>query len=332
MTTFTTPSTVLVLGANGRFGAVAAQAFAHAGWTVLAQARREPAHLPAGARHLAIGLDDVEGLVAAARGSRTVVHAVNPPYTRWSAEALPLARLGMDIAARLGATFLLPGNVYNFGAGMPAVLAEHTPQRPTERKGAIRCAMEAELEARASRGLRSVVLRAGDFFGGGTGSWLDLVIAKSLRAGRLTYPGPLDRVHAWAYLPDLARAAVALAGRDDAPAFARFHFEGHALTGAELLDAVERAAIAIGAGRARPLRRARMPWALMRAGGLGVPMWREIAEMRYLWDVPHALDGRALRAAVGPLPETDLDTAMVATLRALGHGARTAVHARAAAA
>ena len=45
-----------------------------------------------------------------------------------------------------------------------------------------------------------------------------------------------------------------------------------------------------------------MPWAVLKLGGLVVPMWREIAEMSYLWQVPHALDGSALARAVGPLP------------------------------
>lgn len=55
----------LVLGANGRFGAAAVAAFAAAGWTVLAQARRAPAGLPHGAMHLAVALDDTDALVAA---------------------------------------------------------------------------------------------------------------------------------------------------------------------------------------------------------------------------------------------------------------------------
>ena len=38
-----TRPTVLVLGAAGRFGAAAVQAFAQAGWRVLAQQRRAPA-------------------------------------------------------------------------------------------------------------------------------------------------------------------------------------------------------------------------------------------------------------------------------------------------
>ena len=52
---------------------------------------------------------------------------------------------------------------------------------------------------------RCGVIRAGDFFGGGPGSWFDLAIAKRAAAGALVYPGPLDRPHAWAYLPDLAQ-------------------------------------------------------------------------------------------------------------------------------
>jgi nucleoside-diphosphate-sugar epimerase len=225
------------------------------------------------------------------------------------------------VAERLGATLMLPGNVYNFGEGMPALLREDTPQQATTRKGRIRVQMEAALEAYAERGGRSVVIRAGDFYGAGSGSWLDLVIAKNLARGKLVYPGPLDVPHAWAYLPDLARAFVAAAAaRDTLPAFARLHFEGHTLTGAELLAAVEGAAAALGVAPAGGFARGSMPWGLIKLGGLLVPMWREIAEMAYLWRAPHALDGHALRAALGPLPGTPVDAAMRQALRALGFG------------
>ncbi|MFO1217803.1 MAG: epimerase [Burkholderiaceae bacterium] len=315
----TTAPAALVLGANGRFGGAAVQAFGAAGWRVLAQARRAPEQLPPGARHLGIDMADTARLAAAAQGVRAVVYAVNPPYTQWAAQALPLARQGMALAERLGATFMLPGNVYNFGAHMPAVLREDTPQRADTRKGRLRFEMEAELAARAALGLRSVVIRAGDFFGAGSGSWLDLVIAKDLRRGRLVYPGPLDVPHAWAYLPDLARAFVAAASHGALPAFARLHFAGHTLTGAELLAAIERAAESLGQRPARGWRHGSMPWGVIRIGGLVVPMWREIAEMAYLWRVPHALDGRAMRDALGPLPTTDLHVAMRQALIALGH-------------
>jgi hypothetical protein len=64
-----------------------------------------------------------------------------------------------------------------------------------------------------------------------------------------------------------------------------------------------------------------MPWPLIRAGGLFVPMWRELAEMAYLWKVPHRLDGGALHRALGPLPATDIHTALTRSLQSLGLGA-----------
>jgi hypothetical protein len=64
-----------------------------------------------------------------------------------------------------------------------------------------------------------------------------------------------------------------------------------------------------------------MPWGVIRLGGLVVPIWREIAEMAYLWEVPHALDGTAMRRMLGALPSTDIDTAMRQALRALGFAA-----------
>ena len=229
-----------------------------------------------------------------------------------------MARAGMDVAQQLGATFMLPGNVYNHGDTMPALLDEGTPERPSTDKGRIRCALEAEMAARAAQGLRSIVVRAGDFYGGGPGSWFDLVIAKSLREDKLVYPGPLDVPHAWAYLPDLARCFVALAERVGLPAAARFHFPGHTLTGRELLAAIEQAA-----GRG-PLRHAGFAWWALRALAWAVPMWREIVEMSYLWRVPHALDGRRLAQAIGPLPQTPLADAMRAAVLDMAEpGSRT---------
>ena len=293
--------TVLVLGANGRFGLAAAQAFDAAGWTVIAHVRRDAAAgMPAAARLVRGDLAGLAALLAGDDAPNVVVHALNPIYTRWDEEALPLAHAGMDLAERLGARFLLPGNVYNFGAGMPACIDESVPQRPTTTKGR----------------LRSIVITAGDFFGAGTGSWFDQAIVKSIAAGKLVYPGPLDLVHAWAYLPDLARAFVALASVETEP-FERFHFAGHAPTGRAFLAGAERAASSLGLAPAGGWRHGSMPWGLIRALGVVVPMWRELARMSYLWQVPHALDGRKLAARCPQLRTTPLVDALRDSLLAL---------------
>ena len=314
-----TRPTVLILGANGRFGTAAACAFAASGWRVLAQVRRAPNGELAGAQAVALALGDTAALTDAARSARVVVHAVNPAYTRWDAEAMPTLNAGLDLAERLGAHFMLPGNVYNFSEPMPALLGEDTPQRPNTRKGEIRVEMERSIAERAAGGrFTASVVRAGDFFGAGTGNWFDQAIVKSLRAGKLVYPGPLDLPHAWAYLPDLARAFVRVAQQREHATFAGWHFEGHTLTGLQLLDGIEAAAADLGIAPADGFRRGSLPWRLIGAIGLVAPTWRELARMSYLWRVPHALDGRRLAALPGgPLATTPLATALRAALLAL---------------
>jgi nucleoside-diphosphate-sugar epimerase len=306
---------VLILGSQGHFGAAAASAFSQAGWRVLCHARRPDAVLPAGARRVDTPLTDTDALARQAEGSALVIHAANVPYPRWAREALPLARQASAVAGRLGATLLLPGNVYNYSAPMPSPLLETAAQTPHTAKGAIRVAIEQHLQERSQGGQRCIVLRAGDFLVGGARGWLGQAITKSIEDGKLVYPGRLDAPHAWAHLPDLARVAVALAERTDLPAFARFHFAGHTLTGQQLLDAIEQAARRLGLGGAAPFKRGTMPWGLIRTLGLVVPMYRELAEMAYLWETPHALDGSALKRLLGDVPQTPLATVLQGCLR-----------------
>jgi nucleoside-diphosphate-sugar epimerase len=309
---------VLILGANGRFGLAAAQAFAAAGWDVLAQVRRDAAAgMPAQARLVTAPLSDLDALAAQAAGADVVAHAVNPHYARWGTELLPLARQGMDIAERLGARFALPGNVYNYGAAMPETLTAATPQRPGTRKGRWRLQLEDELRARAPR-LRSVILRAGDFFGGGTGVWFDDVVTAGIAKGKLAYPGTPTLAHAWAWLPDMARALVGLCELDTLPDVVDVPFEGFTLTGTQLMEALEAVARGAGLGGARPFKRGGAPWWLMRALAPVVPILREVVEMRYLWETPHRLDGSALARWLPGFRSTPLPVALRASLAELG--------------
>lgn len=81
-------SVVLILGAAGRVGQVLTTAFADAGWSVRAQARKPlPSALAAHPRVQAIRCDafDRDALREAARGAQMVIHALNPLYTEWHA-------------------------------------------------------------------------------------------------------------------------------------------------------------------------------------------------------------------------------------------------------
>jgi len=298
----TMSKTVLVLGANGRLGRAAVLAFAAAGWQVRAQLRRAPrAPLPAGVQLVQCDALDVAALTAAGQGAQVIVHALNPDYTRWATLLPPITAAVLAVARATGATLMLPGNVYNFGNQLPARLTEATPFAATHPKAAQRIALEAALADAAATGVRSIVLRAGDFLGD-AGTWIDLAMAKGLARGRFTQMGPADLPHAWAWLPDLAQTFVAVAERRSAlPAHAVLHVPGLTLTGAQLQQAFE-------AALGRPLAARHFPWPLLRLATPFSPMLRALFEMRYLWQRPHQLDGTRLQALLdGQVPQTPLD-------------------------
>lgn len=292
---------VVILGAAGRVGDAAARAFLQAGWTVAGVARNaKAATLAPGVAAVEADVFDLPALTRACAGADVILNAVNPKYTEWNEKVLPMAENVITAAEAVGATHLLPGNVYNFGHAIHMGMSEDAPEMASTPKAKIRIAMEDLFRERAAKtGVRTVVLRAGDFYGGvRPESWLDLIILAKLRKDVFTWGGPMDVSHAFAYLPDLAAAFVALAGRRDTlGVFERFHFEGHTLTGHEMKKAAE-----VASGRRLALRR--VPWPLLRVAGLVVPMMHEISVMSYLWRTPHSLDGSRLRAAVGPLPAT----------------------------
>jgi hypothetical protein len=105
-------------------------------------------------------------------------------------------------------------------------------------------AMYAESHFESDREqVQTLILQAGDFFGGKqTGSWFDLVLTREIEKGRFVYPGTFDCVHAWAYLPHLARTFVRLAEQAHrCDRFERFCFEGHSVTARQMHRAVNRA-------------------------------------------------------------------------------------------
>ncbi len=326
----TPAGTVLVLGGRGRFGLAAVQAFAREGWRVLAQ-MRPGAQAPSvdGVQWLAQAVDTTQAIAALlaqvrqAGGAAVVVHALNPnQYTRpaWERENGPLLNSGMAIAQALGATLMLPGNVYNFGEHMPAVLLEGAPHRPTVAMGRIRTDMEARLAGATQRGeLRAVIVRAGNFYGQGQGTWLDRAMLTGIRRGKLVFPGPMDVATPWAYLPDLAQTFVAVARvRHAMPAFESLHFSGHTLTGHDWVGALQPLAHRQGWLREnQALRVGSMPWPLIRALGVAMPTLGALASLRYLWNQPHRLDNRRLRELIGREPHTPWPSALQHTLQGL---------------
>lgn len=289
--------TVLILGGTGRFGRATAEAFWNAGWRVRSFDRA------------------TDRLPEAAMGADVIVNGWNPTYDRW-AERLPgLTDSVIEAARASGATVIQPANVYVYGAGSPEVLGPETPHAATNPLGRLRIGMEAKLRA---AGIPLILLRAGDFIDTeGSGNWLDRVLLAKLAQGRVAYPGDPDIPHAWAYLPDLGRAAVALAERRAAlPRVEEVLFPGYTLTGRDLTRLV-------GDAAGRPVRLARFAfWPLH----LARPFWplaSGLLEMRYLWTMPHRLDGARFAGQVPGFRPTPVEEAIAAAVAGLAATAPT---------
>ena len=253
----------------------------------------------------------------AAEGVSVIVHAANPPgYRNWRGLALPMLDSTIAAAEAVGALIVFPGTIYNFGPDAFPVLAETSPQRPLTRKGRIRVEMEARLAAAAGRGVRTIVVRAGDYFGPRPGnSWLtDGMIRKGRPLRSIMNPASAGVGHAWGYMPDVAETMARLIERaDEIDTFAVFHVGGHWFD--DNAD-MARAALRVAGHPEGSVRR--FPWWAMVAISPFVTFAREVLEMRYLWREPIRLDNRKLVAFLGAEPHTALDEALRAALAGAG--------------
>lgn len=302
-------SSITILGSNGHIGQSAADAFAAAGWvtTRFARADRMPVE---GTRFVQGDADSALDLRGAVSGADVVFNGLNLPYHQWDKGRIEAQLQRVLDALSPGQTLLHPGSIYNYPANARVVTPELTQDPPTPR-GAMRVRMEQMLQqAVRDKGIRVIVLRAGDFFGPDVkGDWFEQGIMREAAKRRFSMPGAPQIGHSWAYLPDLGRAFEKLAWhRGELAPYELFHFAGHYVSNAELAATIKAVAPV-------PLVQTAFPWALFAAMGLVSPMIREIVKMRYLWQNDMRLADARLTTLLGPDFGTPLADAVAATVR-----------------
>jgi nucleoside-diphosphate-sugar epimerase len=303
----------LVIGAAGGFGGEMARELERRGHAVRALARP-------GGRRPAVGNETevVEGdaldpaaLDRAATGMDVIVWGFHLPYAKWVPGAVDSARITADVAARRGATVLVPGNLYGLGSGFDGPVSEGTSlRRPRSRLGEIRNEIESIFEQATKRGARVIIVRAGDYIGPRLdNSWLSMMTSRVGKGGRIFDPATPGVPHAWAYLPDVVRAGVLLLEkRSELAPFESFHFEGYSVDTGRLIEAVRSAA-------GDPARGVfRFPWWVLKAASPFSAMVRLILSVRYLWDEPVILDGSKLKRTLPRFSVTPLEEAVMASL------------------
>lgn len=305
---------VLIIGITGGAGHETAKAALSAGYEVRAL-HRAPDRLDVDARIEIVRGDAMkaEDVIAAAEGCSFILHAANPPrYRNWEKLVIPMALNAAQAAGTVNARLLIPGNIYNFGPDGFPVIREGAPQNPISSKGRVRVMMEKTLR---ESGARVTVLRAGDFYGGhAPASWFQTVMVKPGKSvKRVIWPGT-NKGHAFAYLPDLAATFIRLMQEEARMSdYEDLNFGGHYLE-----DGKEFARTILRAAQRPETAITNLPWALIALASPVVPMFREIREMRYLWQTDIALDNSRLKTLIGAEPHTPLDTAIRNSLEELG--------------
>lgn len=250
--------------------------------------RKRPANLPAGVAFATcdvLNLDDVKRALA---GAEQAVVAIGFEYTgkAWKASWPKAMRNLLAAAEAANVRIVQIDNMYQYGP-QDEPLHEDMPLTSHGVKPAVRSEITRMWKKAAREGrIRWASLRAPDFYGAGVGrSHIGdtglAAIAKGKPATMLMNP---DQPHAFAYVPDIARAAVSLLDAGDNAFNQVWHVPcAPTRTARELLQI---GADAVG----QKLRVTAIPTPLLPVLGLAVPFMKEYAELRFTWNRPYHVD------------------------------------------
>ncbi|HET6394711.1 MAG TPA: NAD-dependent epimerase/dehydratase family protein [Blastococcus sp.] len=262
--------------------------------------------------HRQVDAAAADALAEAARGADALYNAVNPAYHRWATDWPPVAAALLTAAERTGAVLVTMSNLYGYGRPTGPMSAE-TPMIATDVKGRVRTRMWTDaLAAHEAGRVRVTEARAADFVGPQVPAGQSHLMRQlpALRSGRRAWViGDPDARRSWAYLPDVA-ATLATLGTDQRALGRAWHVPNTAPRSQR--QALDELADELGVARV-PV--SGIPWPVLRAVGLAVPMMREVVAIRHQWDQDFVTEAPATTATFG-LTATPWDEVLRATVAA----------------
>lgn len=272
----------------GPTGAATVEQLRARGTPVRLVQRRRPSTLPAGVDFMACDVLKPEDVKRAMAGASQAVVTIGFQYRAsvWRA-AWPKAMAALLSAAETtNARVVFIDNMYMYGP-QEVALHEDLPLTSYGRKPAVRSEVTRMWRQAAREGrVRWAALRAPDFYGPGVrnshmGDSGLVRVAQGKAAQVLMAP---DMPHAFAYVPDIARAVVTLLDAPDDAFNQTWHVPcARAKSPREMLQ--------IGADAAGvELKMMVMPTLMLRLLGVFAPMMRELIEMRFTWNRPYHVD------------------------------------------
>jgi nucleoside-diphosphate-sugar epimerase len=245
-----------------------------------------------------------EEVAAALDGVEVCFFCVNPPFARWIELFPPLLEAAIEGARIAGSRLVFPGNVWVYGPVEAGVEIDETrPSTPTSLRGKLRERMEERLR---SSEVPSLIVRLPEYYGPGVVTLTARVLRAALRGKRAVWPGPVDRPIELVFMPDAAKAMVAL-GCGDEPAVDVVHLPGSRTTARRFAE------LAYSAAGTAP-RITAVPGPVLRFAGLFNATAAGAADIAHLWSHPVLLDGTRARTLLPEVPCTDLRVAVEETV------------------
>lgn len=294
-----------VLGAGGGLGRNTVDAARAAGHEVVALVR-EPARaeLPPDVEIVRGDAARIDDVAAALAGCDAAVFCVNPPFATWATRFPPLLEAAIEGGRRSGARVVFPANVWIYGPGRPDdPIDERRTPSPASDRGRLRLAMERRL---AAAGIEFSIVRLPEFYGPSVVTLTAYPFRAALAGKRAWWPGRLDVAIELVYMPDAARAMVAVATAANT-AGQTFHLPGVRTTPRAFVTAI------FAAAGVSPRLTGVPRWVLSAAGVVDATI-RGVADIGHLWTDPVMLDGTRYRERFGDVPQTPLAEGIAATL------------------
>jgi nucleoside-diphosphate-sugar epimerase len=301
---------ILILG----YGPVGkATAAALAGRPVRIAQRHRPADLPTDIGFVACDVLNRDSVLAAAQGAAQIVLAIGLPYSakNWRSD-WPLAMSNVLAAAQAHkARLIFVDNLYMYG---PQTLALHEemPLQDYGAKPAVRAHITRMWMAAHEKGqVKATALRAPDFYGPNVtqqSTLGEMALAKLAQGQKpFLFMNP-DQPHAFAYVPDIARAVVSLLDAPDEDYGQAWHIPCAPIQ-------TPRQILALGAAiLQQPLVISTLPMWLWPVIGLFVPVLAEVVEMRFQWDRPYEVESSKFKQRFWS-DATPFEQGVAATLR-----------------
>ncbi len=291
----------LIIGCSGTFSTAMAKELILQGWLVkglIRDLKSKPEHLNENQiieGNCLQSSDLIKALSSFPFGKKPdlVIYGANPAYHQWQKLCEKMLEPILTLAESMGLHLLFPGNVYAYNPQKTPLIDEKTPMEAMHIKGKIRMAMEQQLKKACKKGAQVTLIRMGDFVAPNSdSSWMNHFLKPTKKHWLLLEPLSSGHIHNYAWMPDVAKNALALCELDcKKGGFNDYHEAGFSLSDHD----IERV---LGSFN-YPLKVKPFPWWRLQLLGLFIPLIKSVVNMRYLWQQNLQLDGTKMQASLG---------------------------------